>query len=446
MGRNYNIKNLSANEMGKIQTLLEEGYNPSQIARRLEREKSCIYKEIKKYSYYTGMLKCSECLNREVCKQHFLCPEILDRRRCSICKDCSKAPKFCYLFKTEINCELLKKNHHVCNACEIKNRCKKVKIIYNANRAQKKHDTAQNISRKELKMDSLPKEFKDYISERIKLGQSPEVILNTLPDKYSGHKTAVSTLYNAIDAGCLNCCNLDLRNKVARIRYGSNTIKRNTIKNHHLNGRSIDDLSQAVKDNQPLGYYEKDTVEGIKGGELLFTLMIPRYSLLLAFKIEQKTQAEIKRVLDELEAKLGNNFYILFELGVPDNGGEFLDFDAIEKSIHYTEEYPLKRTSLFYAHPGASYEKPHIENAHILLRWLIKKGYDITLLSVEQILDIINRLNNYPRKKLDFKTPIRALEKELGEEVIQALGLEIIPIDILNMKDMILKDIDDVKT
>lgn len=445
MGRNNNIKNLSSVELGRIQTMLDNGSSPTEVGKEISRDPSGIRKEIKNYSHYSGQIKCSICLNKNNCKQHFLCNKIPNRKKCSSCKYCKHAPKKCFIFKTNINCKLLKKNHHVCNGCEIKNKCKKPHIIYHANRALLMHQTAQNISRKDLIADSLPQAFKDYISKRIKLGHSPEVILHTLPEEYKEYKMAVSTLYNSIDKGCFECCNIDLRNKELRVRYGTNTVRKNTIKSHHLNGRSIDDLSQEVKDNKPLGYHELDTVEGIKGGALLFTILIPIFSLLLAFKISSKTQTEIKRVLDELETKLKDNFYILFELGVPDNGAEFLDYDAIEHSIDYTEDYPLKRLSIFYTHVCASYEKPHVENAHTLLRWLIAKKVDITLLSDNDILSIINRLNNYPRAKLGFKTPLRALEEYLGSDVINILGLEHLPIDIVNMKDMILQSFDDIE-
>ena len=117
-----------------------------------------------------------------------------------------------------------------------------------------------------------------------------------------------------------------------------------------------------------------DTVEGIKGGKLLFTIMFPCFSLMLGYKIKQKTQDEIGKILDELEYKLDCYFYILFRKGIPDNGCEFLDFNLLEKSIH---DDLNKRMEIHYTHTYAPYEKPHIENNHILLRWLIKKGYDI---------------------------------------------------------------------
>ena len=438
MGRNYSNKNLSILEIGNIEFYLNEGKGYSEIGRLLNKNESTIRKEIKKYSSYFGsQRKCSNCLNKDNCHQKYLCEKIPDRIKCSQCKFCSYAVKVCPNYKVNIDCELLKKNHHVCNSCEYYLKCKNVKIKYHAGTAIKMHNAVQRVSRIGTKVDSFPQEFKDYLSKLIKNGISPEVIMNTLPNKFSMFKVSIPTLYSWVDKGLLDCCNLHLRNKVSRVRYGTNTVRKNTVKGHQLNGRSIEDLSEEERLNRPLGFVELDTVEGIKGGELLFTILFPCFSLMLAFKIKNKTQEEIGRILDMLEDKLDSYFYILFRKGIPDNGVEFLNFSLLERSIHKDLN---KRMEVHYTHTYASYEKPHIENNHILLRWLIQKDYDITLLSSDDILDIINRLNNYPRPKKGFKTPIQLLEDELGNFILDLLDLHHIPIDQLNMKDMIIKN------
>ena len=438
MGRNYSNKNLSILEIGNIEFYLNEGKGYSEIGKILQKNESTVRKEIKKYSSYFGShRKCSNCLNNDNCHQKYLCENIIDKFKCSQCKYCLEAVKCCPNYRVNIDCELLKKNHHVCNGCNLYYKCKNVKIKYHAETAIKMHNAVQRVSRIGTKVDDFPEEFKDYISRLIKNGISPEVIMNTLPNKFLMFKVSTPTVYAWIDKGLLDCCNLDLRNKVSRVKYGTNTIKRNTVRGHQLNGRSIEDLSEEERINRPLGFVELDTVEGIKGGELLFTIMFPCFSLMLGFKIRRKTQEEIGNILDMLEEKLDSYFYVLFRKGIPDNGCEFLDFNLLEKSIHKDLN---KRMEIHYAHSYAPYEKPHIENNHILLRWLIKKGYDITLLSSYDILNIINRLNNYPRPKKNFKTPLQLLEEELGNNILDLLDLHHIPIEQLNMRDMIIKN------
>ena len=434
MGRNYSNKNLTELEIGNIEFYLNENKGFTEIGRILDRTEATIRQEVKKYSSYFGEArKCSNCLNKNNCHEKYLCEKIIDKIKCSKCKYCSHAIKICPNYKVEINCELLKKNHHVCNGCDLYLKCKSVKIKYHAETAIKMHNAVQRISRIDIKLDKFPQEFKNYISRLIKNGISPDVILNTLPEEFQMFKVSTPTLYDWIDKGLLDCCNLDLRNKVSRIRYGSSTVKRNTVRGHQLNGRSIENLTKDEKTIRPLGIAEFDTVEGIKGGELLFTIMIPCFSLMLAFKITSKTQEEVIKVLNDLENKLDTYFYILFNKSIPDNGSEFLDFDGLEKSIYPNHS---KRLHIYYTHTYAPYEKPHIENNHILLRWLIKKGYDISKLSADNILDIINRLNNYPRKNKGYKTPLQLLEDELGDYILELLNLYHVPISKLNMKDI----------
>ena len=436
MGRNYYNKNLTNLEMGNIEFYLKQGMGYSEIARQLGKVEGTIRNEVKKYSSYFGKHRmCSNCLNKANCHQKYLCEKIPDKIKCSQCKYCYNAVKFCPYYKVDINCKLLKKNHHVCNGCEIYNKCDNVKIKYHAETAIEMHNAVQRVSRVDTKLEKFPEEFKIYISNLIKNGISPDIIMNTLPEKYKMYKSATSTLYTWIDKGMLDCCNLDLRNKVSRVVYGTSSVKRNTIKGHQLNGRSIEDLTDDERNNRSLGIAEFDTVEGIKGGELLFTIMIPCFSLMLGFKISSKSGEEVIKVLDKLELKLKNLFFILFKKVIPDNGCEFLNYEGIEKSIHVG----IKRLQLHYTHTYSSYEKPHIENNHILLRWLIEKGADITLLSSEDVLDIINTLNNYPRPIKDYKTPIQLLEEELGKKVVQLLNLKHLPITDVKMKHVIIK-------
>ena len=75
-----------------------------------------------------------------------------------------------------------------------------------------------------------------------------------------------------------------------------------------------------------------------------------------------------------------------------------------------------------------------MENNHRLIRWLIEKGYDISKLTANDILNILNRVNNYPRKKLGYKTPIDKLEEAMGENILNKLCLTKINIKDLNMK------------
>jgi len=171
MGRNYSNKNLTNLEIGNIEFYLNSNKNPTEISKILNRDASCIRKEIKKYSSYFGKArKCSNCLNKNNCQQKYMCEKIIDKIRCSQCKYCNNAVKICPKYKVKIECELLKKNHHVCNGCELFLKCDKVKIKYHAETAIKKHQAVKRVSGMDIKLEHFPQSFKNYIADRIKNG------------------------------------------------------------------------------------------------------------------------------------------------------------------------------------------------------------------------------------------------------------------------------------
>ena len=59
----------------------------------------------------------------------------------------------------------------------------------------------------------------------------------------------------------------------------------------------------------------------------------------------------------------------------------------------------------YFAHPYASYERGSIENLNGLIRQYIPKGKDFDNIDKHFIKKIEEKLNNRPRKILNFLTP-----------------------------------------
>ena len=114
----------------------------------------------------------------------------------------------------------------------------------------------------------------------------------------------------------------------------------------------------------------------------------------LIFKIPNKAQENIKRILDMLENKLKDSFKNIFKSITSDNGAEFLDQKGIENSCLVKGQ---KRTTCYYAHPYSSWERGSNENANRLIRRFIPKGSNIDKYSDKKIKEIEDWINNYPR-------------------------------------------------
>lgn len=150
---NYTInenknKTMSENELGKIEILLDEGYNAKQIGIKIERDSSAIRKEINKYKVYNGGKKaCYKCKNYSTCSERQLCGSEMTSNLCTRCKDCQIALEHCTRYvPKEVTCKKLKGQRKVCNGCKEMRSCKKTKAIYNSKEAIKKHKINQRNS------------------------------------------------------------------------------------------------------------------------------------------------------------------------------------------------------------------------------------------------------------------------------------------------------------
>ena len=79
-----------------------------------------------------------------------------------------------------------------------------------------------------------------------------------------------------------------------------------------------------------------------------------------------------------------------------DNGKEFTNHQSIAQKL---------QADVYFAHPYASWERGTNENTNGLIRQYVPKGSDFSSLSIDFILFIKERLNDRPRKCLDFQAP-----------------------------------------
>ena len=100
--------------------------------------------------------------------------------------------------------------------------------------------------------------------------------------------------------------------------------------------------------------------------------------------------------------KMAENVGINIKTITFDNGGEFRNWKALEKS--YDNRRKKARTQVYYAHPYRSGERGSNENANRLIRRFIPKGTDITPISEEFIQYIEAWINNYPRAMFGYKS------------------------------------------
>lgn len=90
-----------------------------------------------------------------------------------------------------------------------------------------------------------------------------------------------------------------------------------------------------------------------------------------------------------------------------DNGSEFAYHEKISKALN---------TDFYFAHPYSSWERGLNENTNGLIRQYLRKGCDFSNVNDDALNVITEKLNNRPRKSMNYATPNEIFEKTLHQE------------------------------
>ena len=173
--------------------------------------------------------------------------------------------------------------------------------------------------------------------------------------------------------------------------------------------KSIDFRPEEANDRSIYGHWEGDLVVGKEGkGAALLTFTERKTREEIIMKILSKHSKNVAKGLDILEKKYGKKFKNKFKTITFDNGGEFRDYKALEKS--YDGRKKEARVEIYYAHPYRSGERGSNENANRLIRRFIPKGTVITDISEEFIKEVENWINNLLRPMFGFKSSLEMVK------------------------------------
>ena len=243
-----------------------------------------------------------------------------------------------------------------------------------------------------------------YVMARLKEDWSPEAISGRLEVDYPADETmriSPEAIYHWIYLDSKNKGNLfhhlRRRHKYRRRqkRYGSGR--------RFIPGRvPIHERPPIVAERLRFGDWEGDTMEGGKGTGALMTHVERRSRYLIAGKLHDKkalsmTSESIKR-FRKIPKRLRATLTV-------DNGKEFSQFKEIEIRTGLT---------VYFADPYASWQRGTNENTNGLLRFYFPKGTDFRQISEKEVALVVKKLNNRPRKCLNYQTPREVYRQALG--------------------------------
>lgn len=260
----------------------------------------------------------------------------------------------------------------------------------------------------EERRKKVPKRIK--LTEKIKLFIREKILEDWSPEQISGYvkrhnlfSISHETIYQFIlldkQKGGDLYKHLRHQHKKYRKRYGS-AKRSGPIKNR----RFIDERPAIVNEKKRLGDWEIDTIIS-QGQQTAIVTLVERVSkkTLMGFvgtKQASFVSTQTIRLLMEIKA---------FVLTITaDNGGEFAYHEQIAAALE---------AEIYFAHPYHSWERGLNENTNGLIRQYIPKEKNFMELTDEDIIAIQDRLNNRPRKLLNYATPNEVFE-ELQKQVV----------------------------
>lgn len=168
-----------------------------------------------------------------------------------------------------------------------------------------------------------------------------------------------------------------------------------------INQVSIDKRPQHIELRNEIGHWEGDLVVGKNNKSAIGTLVERKSRFTLIVKLESKKANNVAQEFSKILNKLNP---IYKKSMTYDNGIEMARHEII------TEKTGMK---IYFAHPYSSWERGTNENTNGLIRRYLPKGTNFNEISLNQLINIQEKLNNRPRKIIGYKTPKEMMDNEL---------------------------------
>jgi len=238
------------------------------------------------------------------------------------------------------------------------------------------------------------------IKEKLKNQQwSPEqihgyCISNNIP--MVSHERIYQYIYQDKENGGRLFKHLRTGQKKYKKRYGKHKNPKIIIKNKV----SIDERPEVINNKERYGDWEIDTIIGKNHKGAIVTVVERKSNFILIRKLKGKNADELAKETIRLMVPYKELVHSI----TSDNGTEFANHEYIAEKLS---------AEFYFAHPYSSWERGLSEYSNKLIRQYVPKKSDFAQFSTDYLNQINIKLNNRPRKLLDFYSPLNVFISEL---------------------------------
>lgn len=272
---------------------------------------------------------------------------------------------------------------------------------YIAIHAQRLADERKGSPRGRHPLKSAP--LFSYVREKLRRGWSPEMIAGRLEKQYARrvihHETIYRYIYNPANTALCLYEYLPWKRRKRRKKHGRG-VHRSRIPQRI----SIHERPEAANARTEFGHWEGDTVEGKRHRDGIHTETERVSRFLLAAKVPRIASEETIAAQQKLFGDMSEEARRSTTL---DNGRE--------NHLHYRLEKLGMKT--YFADPYSSWQRGTNEYLNGVLRRYLPKGTDFATIDDKELQDIVDEINNKPRKCLGWETPEEKFKKSLGVRI-----------------------------
>lgn len=273
---------------------------------------------------------------------------------------------------------------------------------YSADRAQLYADR-RKTGKKPFKLEEN-EALRNVVIEKLKNEWSPDQIDGWLREECKDPPGLVSyeTIYKYVYSPEGRQEKLWLHLRTGRHRRRIQGIRKSRC--DRIPGRiSIHDRPEDVNRKTRYGDWESDTVESVrtgKGG--------------LSSHYERKSQACRLHKLTGKQALKTNEALLKTKDSLPDYLFLTVTFDNGSENRKHTELKEKLGIETYFCDPYRSWQKGGVENLNKLVRQYFPKKTDFAGISEETIHAVQEKLNNRPRKSLNYRSPNQVISELVG--------------------------------
>lgn len=268
---------------------------------------------------------------------------------------------------------------------------------YRIKQAQNLADTRRLVACKAIKLTPI---IIELIDGKIQEKWSPEQISGWLKEDrniHISHETIYQYIWSDKQYGGQLFQHLRRKGKAYRVRSKDKQAGRGFIKNRV----SIDERPKIVDEKSRIGDWEIDLVIGRGHSGALLTIVERKTSFTVSTSINDKSAKTVTAAtLVLLKPYQGAVLTI-----TADNGKEFAYHEEMTENLE---------CGVYFADPYCSWQRGLNENTNGLLRQYWPKSTDFKEVSPSEVQNVIVKLNDRPRKKINYQTPAKLMAEHMA--------------------------------